>query len=420
MTSAITIKNLSKQYRLGTIGTGTLTHDLKRWWANLRGKDDPSMKIGMENNLAEFAGEYVWALQDINFEIQKGEILGIIGNNGAGKSTLLKILSRVTSPTTGEIHMNGRVASLLEVGTGFHGELTGRENVFLNGTIMGMTKNEIKIRFDEIVDFAGVGKYIDTPVKRYSSGMYVRLAFAVAAHLEPEILIVDEVLAVGDAEFQKKAIGKMQDVGQKDGRTVLFVSHNMQAIQTLTNSSALLHNGKLISLGPSKAVIREYLQKTAISLSYFDNRNNLSIPFINKVECITSLPSNVQNINSPFYINIEVYTPVRIANAAISYQIINSSKQPVIHTLLLSSENKFCTDKGFYRLKSTISKLRLYPDTYSIKVYFADNKTKALYQVIDNICQFEVKILNEIRDFYWRDGNAIYLEEDFWSIEKIE
>ncbi|MFZ9295445.1 MAG: ABC transporter ATP-binding protein, partial [Bacteroidia bacterium] len=223
--SVIKVENLGKQYHLGQVGTGTITHDLNRWWHRLRGKEDPYLKIGETNDTTKKGkSDLVWALRDINFDVKQGEVLGIIGKNGAGKSTLLKILSRVTSPTVGEIKVKGRIASLLEVGTGFHPELTGRENIFLNGAIMGMSKQEISSKFDEIVDFSGVERYIDTPVKRYSSGMYVRLAFAVAAHLEPEILIVDEVLAVGDAEFQKKCMGKMKDVSGA-GRTVLFVSH---------------------------------------------------------------------------------------------------------------------------------------------------------------------------------------------------
>ncbi len=258
---AIKIENLSKQYRLGNVGTGTLTHDLKSWWAIARGKEDPNLQIGLENKLAEKGGDYVYALKDINLEIKKGDIVGVIGKNGAGKSTLLKILSRVTTPTTGSIDLYGRVASLLEVGTGFHPELTGRENIFLNGAIMGMTKHEIKSKFDEIVEFAGVGKYIDTPVKRYSSGMYVRLAFAVAAHLEPEILIVDEVLAVGDADFQKKAIGKMQDVSRNEGRTVLFVSHNMGAVKNLCKLGILMENGTIKNKGNIDSIISNYLDQ---------------------------------------------------------------------------------------------------------------------------------------------------------------
>lgn len=274
----IKVENISKQYRLGTVGTGSFAHDINRLWYKLRGKDDPYLKIGEENNRAtKGESQYVWALRDINFEVQQGEVLGIIGRNGAGKSTLLKILSRTTTPTTGQIKIKGRVASLLEVGTGFHPELTGRENIFLNGAILGMTKNEIKRKFDEIVDFAGVERYINTPVKRYSSGMYVRLAFAVAAYLEPEILIVDEVLAVGDAEFQKKALGKMKDVSGKDGRTVLFVSHNMAAIENLCNKALLLENGIIHSIADAKTSISNYLQSNTLRLngrdiSSFENR----------------------------------------------------------------------------------------------------------------------------------------------------
>lgn len=243
-------ENISKQYRLGEVGTGTLKHDLNRWWYKIRGKENPYLKIGDVNDRSKKGdSDYVWALQDINFEVERGEVLGIIGKNGAGKSTLLKILSKVTAPTTGSIKSRGRIASLLEVGTGFNGEMTGRENIFLNGAILGMTKKEITSKLDEIIEFSGCERYIDTPVKRYSSGMTVRLAFAVAAFLEPEILVVDEVLAVGDAEFQKKAIGKMQDISRGEGRTVLFVSHNMAAVKSLCTRGIVLEHGtvKLIS-----------------------------------------------------------------------------------------------------------------------------------------------------------------------------
>ena len=241
------VENLSKQYRLGTVGTGTISHDLNRWWHKVRGKEDPFLKVGESNNRATKAtSDYVWSLKDINFDVKKGDILGIIGKNGAGKSTLLKILSKVTGPTTGVIKANGRIASLLEVGTGFHPEMTGKENVFLNGAILGMTKKEIALKLNEIIEFSGCERYVDTPVKRYSSGMKVRLAFAVAAFLEPDILIVDEVLAVGDDEFQKKAIGKMQDISSQGGRTVLFVSHDMAAIKNLCTRTILLENGDLL------------------------------------------------------------------------------------------------------------------------------------------------------------------------------
>ena len=255
----IKIENVSKQYRLGNVGTGTLSHDLNRFFAKALGKDDPTMKVGVSNRLDAVDGRYVWALQNVNLEICDGEVLGIVGKNGAGKSTLLKLMSRVTSPTIGEIKIKGRIASLLEVGTGFHPELTGKENIYLNGAILGMTKKEISSKFDEIVDFSGVKKYVDTPVKRYSSGMYVRLAFAVAAHLEPEILIVDEVLSVGDAEFQKKAIGKMQSVS-RSGRTVLFVSHNLTAVEQLCTQGILMQNGMLTMEGKVHDITSAYKQ----------------------------------------------------------------------------------------------------------------------------------------------------------------
>jgi lipopolysaccharide transport system ATP-binding protein len=247
MSVAIKIENLSKQYRLGLVSTRTLSHDLNRWWqVNIRRKEDPYLKIGKVNDrTVRGENEYVWALRDINLEVQEGEVLGIIGKNGAGKSTLLKILSKVTAPTTGIIKARGRIASLLEVGTGFHQEMTGRENIFMNGSIMGMTRAEIRKKFDEIVDFAGVERYIDTPVKRYSSGMTVRLGFAIAAHLEPEILIVDEVLAVGDLLFQRKCIDKMINIS-KEGKTILFVSHNLSAIKSLCNTGILIENGNIL------------------------------------------------------------------------------------------------------------------------------------------------------------------------------
>lgn len=256
------VDNISKQYRLGTIGTGTISHDLNRWWAKIRGKEDPFLKIGETNDRASKGrSEYVWALKDINFEVKRGEVLGIIGKNGAGKSTLLKILSQVTGPTTGSIKSKGRIASLLEVGTGFHPEMTGKENIYLNGAILGMTKNEISSKLDEIIEFSGCERYIDTPVKRYSSGMKVRLAFAVAAFLEPDILVVDEVLAVGDAEFQKKAIGKMQDISSEGGRTVLFVSHNMASVKSLCTSGMVLKDGEIQFLGNIDKAVNEYLKQ---------------------------------------------------------------------------------------------------------------------------------------------------------------
>lgn len=264
METVIEAENISKLYRLGSVGTGTISHDLNRFWHKVRGKDDPYLKIGQANDRTQKADDgYIWALKDIHFSVKQGEVLGIVGRNGAGKSTLLKILSRVTAPTTGQIRLKGRLASLLEVGTGFHPELTGRENIFQNGALLGMRRHEIHAKLDEIVAFSGVEKYIDTPVKRYSSGMYVRLAFAVAAHLEPEILVVDEVLAVGDADFQKKCLGKMKDVSTNEGRTVLFVSHNMAAVKTLCTQGILMEQGTVTFAGTQNEVVDKYLAGTS-------------------------------------------------------------------------------------------------------------------------------------------------------------
>ena len=281
MSTAIEFNNVSKQYKLGLVSTKTLSHDLNRWWqTKILRKEDPYLKIGSVNDRSQKAdSDYVWALKDIDFKVEQGDVVGIIGKNGAGKSTLLKLLSRVTNPTTGTIRAKGRIASLLEVGTGFHPEMTGRENIYMNGSIMGMSKSEITSKLEEIVDFSGCERYIDTPVKRYSSGMTVRLGFAIAAHLDPEILVVDEVLAVGDAEFQKKAIGKMQDVSRGEGRTVLFVSHNMASIRSLCKSGVLLENGMMKFVGNINDTINYYING---NISAIEDINYISIYDINK------------------------------------------------------------------------------------------------------------------------------------------
>ena len=294
MATAIEFNNISKIYRLGLVGTGTLAHDLKRWWTmNIQGKEDPYLTIGETNDRSTKGdSEYVWALRDIDFKVEQGDVVGIIGKNGAGKSTLLKILSKVTAPTTGTIRARGRIGSLLEVGTGFHPEMTGRENIYMNGAILGMTKAEITKKLDEIVDFSGCERYIDTPVKRYSSGMMVRLGFAVAAHLDPEILVVDEVLAVGDAEFQKKAIGKMQDVSKGEGRTVLFVSHNMTAVKNLCHNGIVLNNGRIVFNGQINDVIDFYLngqsERSKIKISEIQERQGNRSLFFNDIRCYDS------------------------------------------------------------------------------------------------------------------------------------
>ena len=278
MATAIEFNHVGKQYRLGLVSTGTISHDLNRWWqtAILR-KEDPYLKIGSVNDRTQKAdSDYVWALRDIDFKVEQGDVVGIIGKNGAGKSTLLKLLSKVTGPTVGSIRARGRIASLLEVGTGFHQEMTGRENIYMNGAILGMTKREIAAKLDEIVDFSGCERYLDTPVKRYSSGMMVRLGFAVAAHLDPEILVVDEVLAVGDAEFQKKAIGKMQSVSQGEGRTVLFVSHNMDSIRNLCKSGVLLENGQVKLRGDIDDVVSAYVSDNLFSVGNVDHITDIA------------------------------------------------------------------------------------------------------------------------------------------------
>ncbi|MDU1889292.1 MAG: ABC transporter ATP-binding protein [Dysgonomonas sp.] len=328
---AIKFENISKQYRLGLVGTGTISHDLNRWWHTVRGKEDPYLKVGEINDRASKAtSKYVWALKDITFDVKQGEVLGIIGKNGAGKSTLLKILSRVTSPTTGFIKAKGRIASLLEVGTGFHPELTGRENIYMNGAIMGMTKPEINRKLDEIVAFAGVEKYIDTPVKRYSSGMTVRLGFAIAAHLEPEILVVDEVLAVGDAEFQKKAIGKMQDVSKGEGRTVLFVSHNMDSIKSLCTSGVLLENGGVSYMGDINECIEKY---------QIDNNTNKDKIIDNIKYHNPDISLNSITINNSPYSHISLSSNENIVNIRIDGHL-NTNKKMALEAIFLDSLNR--------------------------------------------------------------------------------
>ncbi len=403
--------NISKQYRLGLVGTGTISHDLNRWWSKVRGKEDPYLKVGDVNDRStKGSSEYVWALQDINFEVKRGEVLGIIGKNGAGKSTLLKILSKVTGPTTGEIKTKGRIASLLEVGTGFHPEMTGRENIYLNGAILGMTKAEIRSKIDEIIDFSGCQRYIDTPVKRYSSGMTVRLAFAVAAFLEPEILVIDEVLAVGDAEFQKKAIGKMQDISKGEGRTVLFVSHNMAAVKRLCTRGVLLENGKIAYTGNISDVIDTYLSSNDKNFCNYERSGNENSTHIKSVKVKTSSNNRLHEFNKDLKIEIELNSNDNIKEPAVSYQILNNENIPLIHELLLSTEIEFCNKKGSFKLISTIKKIKLYQGRYKLNVFFADNFTKSKFDTLLEICPFEVINENK-RPYYWAIGSAIYKED---------
>ena len=332
---AIQVADLSKAYQLGQIGTGTISRDLERFWAmKIRGKEDPFLKIGQTNDrTVKGESDVVWSLKDINFEIEQGDAVGIIGRNGAGKSTLLKLLSRVTAPTTGNIKVKGRIASLLEVGTGFHPELTGRENIYLNGAILGMRKSEITKKFDEIVDFSGVERYIDTPVKRYSSGMYVRLAFAVAAHLESEILIVDEVLAVGDAEFQKKCLGKMSDISKGEGRTVLFVSHNLDAVEQLCNKAMILDRGNI------GYKLTDEVSQLVMNYLYRENsKHGSSIQFM----------ENSNKKNSIQFLKLD--SDKNIINSSEGLNVLIGVKVSAQFTLTLSIETNrnqriFCKDK---------------------------------------------------------------------------
>lgn len=377
MSFAIKIENLSKQYRLGVVGTGTLSHDLKRWWHLVRGKEDPYLKIGEVNDRSTKAtSEYVWALKDINFEVQQGEVLGIIGKNGAGKSTLLKILSKVTAPSTGSIKYKGRIASLLEVGTGFNSELTGRENLYLNGAILGMRKHEIKRKFDEIVDFSGVERYIDTPTKRYSSGMTVRLGFAVAAFLEPEILVVDEVLAVGDAEFQKKAIGKMQDVSKNEGRTVLFVSHNMTSIRKLCTKGILLKNGSIEFHGLINETVKKYLtvfQEGFISTVFFETKNK---SFQILEASLTNYNGEIINcaigINEILNLNIKYIFKQKYPKVHMTYFISNEEGVIVLFCDRMDFHANYAfVAKGIYETTLEIPNPLLVPGKYSVSLGLA-------------------------------------------------
>ena len=371
MSTVIEVKDLSKQYRLGQIGTGSIAHDINRFWHRMRGKEDPYSKIGEENDRTIKGGsEYVWALKNINFEVKQGEVLGIIGRNGAGKSTLLKILSRTTTPTTGSVKIKGRVASLLEVGTGFHPELSGRDNIFLNGAILGMKKQEIKSKFDEIVDFAGVERYIDTPVKRYSSGMYVRLAFGVAAHLEPEILIVDEVLAVGDAEFQKKALGKMKDVSNRGGRTVLFVSHNMSAVEALCERVVIIERGTVKYNGSAVEGIKNYLR--------IENEKGIFKVITKELEWLNFYSSPQFDANEDIEFQIEFDSKKVIYDFFVDCAIVNEKGEMVIHVKSDTIVNASTLSEGRVLVNFQIDSPKLVPGNYSITIY-AYTKSEVLF-----------------------------------------
>ncbi|KAF0238238.1 MAG: lipopolysaccharide transport system ATP-binding [Prolixibacteraceae bacterium] len=418
---AIIFQNISKQYRLGQIGTGTLSHDLNRWFHKIRGMEDPYLKLSETNDRAHKGGtDYVWALRNIDFELKKGEVLGIIGKNGAGKSTLLKILSKVTKPTEGTIKAKGRIASLLEIGTGFHQEMTGRENIYMNGSIMGMTKGEITRKFDEIVDFSGVERYVDTPVKRYSSGMTVRLGFAIAAHLEPEILVVDEVLAVGDAEFQKKAVGKMQEVSNDYGRTVLFVSHNMTSVKGLCKAGIWLKDGLIYKTGNIHDIVNEYLTDGHQTVSGFNLANRTDYKH-NGILRIGKVAINSKGSECGLVINTE--------RVILQVQILNAMKLKGN----LELAGRITNQRGYY--------IHYFSSKLKSKIYKVEGEEEFLVQVeFDRLALnqgtyfvgFEIKFQNEIvyyisesikfdvidNDFYnsgvvWSAGTVLFEQE--WS-----
>lgn len=418
-------ENISKQYRLGQLGTGTISHDLNRAWAKLRGKEDPYLKIGDANDRSKAGGsDYVWSLRDINFEVKQGEVLGIIGKNGAGKSTLLKILSQVTTPTTGKVKVKGRIASLLEVGTGFHPDLSGRENIFLNGAILGMSKYEIQRKLDEIVEFSGVAKYLDTPVKRYSSGMMVRLGFSVAAHLEPEILIVDEVLAVGDAEFQKKCLGKMKDVSGQ-GRTVLFVSHNMPSMRALCSSMMIMKQGQIAGIGGTNEMISQYLNAEAYLLNNTEGIIPEHLSLHNTGEAKFKV-LNVFNLNGikktefSFKENLKIEFKLdvykKITDANISVFIVNSFGENIIMAVDNELYKPSSYDIGSHHYSVTFNE-SLMPGEYSVGLCISYFHTGSNIDYIENFGNFKInkEVESKEMEYPWATVHGYILPKTTWT-----
>lgn len=397
------VENVSKRFQIGQKSSGSLRDAIFNGIKKIGGK------TGTSKPSSDF-----WALKDVSFEVKEGEVLGIIAKNGAGKSTLLKILSKITPPTHGKITILGKVSSLLEVGTGFHPELTGRENIFLNGSILGMQRNEIKKKFNEIVDFSGVEMFIDTPVKYYSSGMYLRLAFAVAAHLEPEILLVDEVLAVGDAEFQKKCLGKMDEVA-KQGRTVIFVSHDMQAVATLTTRCIVLDKGRKVFDGKTDEAINFYMQNTASQDFTYKDETIEEKPKITHVQLMTSLPNNIQENGKHMEIEIKLFIPRYIKSIFLVLYIADLKEINYIQQCY-TNEN-LSNQNGFYNIKCIIPNLRLYMGKYLLRLYLYDAPMPVhAFQSVLDICPFEVVMYAQPRDFMWQPNACMYLEEVQWQL----
>ena len=409
---AIKAENISKQYRLGEVGTGTLSHDLNRFWHKVRGLEDPYLKIGEANDRSSKGeSDYVWSLRDINFEIEQGDAVGIIGRNGAGKSTLLKLLSKVTKPTTGSFKVNGRIASLLEVGTGFNPEMTGRENIYLNGAILGMRRYEITRKLDEIIAFSGVERYIDTPVKRYSSGMYVRLAFAVAAHLESEILIVDEVLAVGDADFQKKCLGKMGDVSKGEGRTVLFVSHNMVAIQNLCNKGILLNNGNIKSEGDIQKVLSNYLSINQYSVL----PNNSKEIFLSNLKATSKNDTYKPIITGQnAIIELEISSLIDKDGIFIGIGINDLYGNRLITPFSKHTNKSYSIKKGINKIICEIISFPLKPATYFLEIHVGTETE--IYDYYDKGLTIDIEMIGNNNLTYVLDNTqGNYIINQIWK-----
>ena len=416
--------NISKQYRLGQIGTGTLRHDINRWWHRIMGKENPYLKIGDINDRStKGSSDYVWALKDINFEVERGEVLGIIGKNGAGKSTLLKILSKVTAPTTGSIKSRGRIASLLEVGTGFNGEMTGRENIFLNGAILGMTKKEINSKLDEIVEFSGCERYIDTPVKRYSSGMTVRLAFAVAAFLEPEILVIDEVLAVGDAEFQKKAIGKMQDISKGEGRTVLFVSHNMAAVKSLCTMGVVMEHGTIQFNGNIDEAINFYLSSeksdfNSNSLDEFIKNQNDDFFILKKAFLYQDdTQDNYFYTNKELVINIEYKVIKEVLGLRIGFDLVDLNSGIVIFRSFHDDLEKMSIkiNEGCYLISVSIPANLLKNGVFGIKLAIGIHNVRWIVYDDDLMLKFNAINIDGLNSAYADSRPGLIMPKLSWE-----
>jgi lipopolysaccharide transport system ATP-binding protein len=408
---AVCAEGLSKSYRIGARQEGY--HTLRDAMSNCVSRIARSMHRRKVSESQSGNGiEGIWALKDASFEIKRGEVVGIIGRNGAGKSTLLKILSRITEPTEGQAKIHGRVGSLLEVGIGFHPELTGRENIYLNGAILGMWKTEIDRKFDEIIAFAEIEKFIDTPVKHYSSGMYLRLAFSVAAHLEPEILIVDEVLSVGDSVFQQKCLGKMEDVAH-EGRTVVLVSHNLEAVSVLTKRSLLLDKGRVVFSGDTSTALTRYRSM----VSKLDDTNYVSEgdkTGVIKARVITSHPGQIHRWGQPLAFEFELHFKEKPKSAFFAFQVIDSQMRPIMN-LWLSGTGRSWSRVGPVLLRCMIPKARIYLGTYAVTTYLGDSATKVLYETVQAICPFEVVMDGFHKEYPWERGDCTFIEDADWE-----